>query len=150
MKCPFCDSSDTRVLDSRVAFNGLAVRRRRFCEKCKTRFSTWEERELVNFTVIKKGGSKEPYSREKLESGLHKALEKRPISEEEFQELVLSVERDISHGRKGEVPSNFIGKIILTRLKKFDPVAYLRFASVYLDFKSIKGFDREIKKFIKR
>ncbi len=150
MKCPFCSSTDTRVLDSRSAFEGLAIRRRRFCSKCETRFSTWEERELANFLVIKKNGGKEPYSREKLEVGLRKALEKRPISGEEFQELVLSIERDISHGRKKEIPSNLIGKTTLLRLKKIDPVAYLRFASVYLDFKSIKGFDREIKKLIKR
>lgn len=100
--------------------------------------------------VLKKGGWKEPYRREKLESGIRKALEKRPIPEEKIQEMILRIEQDITRGKAQEILSNLIGKTILKYLKNLDLVAYLRFASVYLDFKSLKGFDKEIKKLIKR
>ena len=146
MKCPVCHYQDTKVLDSRVASDGSSIRRRRECLKCGFRFSTYEEIEILDLTVIKRDGSKEVYDKDKLVRGLKKALEKRPITEEKFKQLVNSVERDIQALRKNEVTSNQIGQIVMKYLRKVDQVAYIRFASVYQSFKDLQTFQRELNK----
>ncbi|HLC99536.1 MAG TPA: transcriptional regulator NrdR [Patescibacteria group bacterium] len=146
MYCPFCGNKDTRVIDSRLVSDGGAIRRRRECEKCGERFSTYEEMVLLNITVVKRDGRKEAYDREKIEHGIKKAIEKRPISHEEFQNLINRIERDIQVLRKDEVKSIEIGAIVMKRMKEVDEVAYIRFASVYKSFKDVKSFERELKK----
>jgi transcriptional repressor NrdR len=140
MKCPICYHDDTKVIDSRVATDGLSIRRRRECEECGFRFSTFEEMEILDLSVLKRNNEKEAYSRDKLISGLKKALEKRPVSEDEFKKLVHNIERDIQQMRKSEVSSNDIGKIVMDHLKEADIVAYIRFASVYQSFKNAEDF----------
>ncbi|MEK7097271.1 MAG: transcriptional regulator NrdR, partial [Patescibacteria group bacterium] len=131
MRCPVCNHNDTKVVDSRVASDGLSIRRRRECLKCNFRFSTYEEIEILDLTVIKRDGKKEAYSKEKIVKGLKKALEKRPITEDNFKKLVNAIERDIQIIGKNEITSNQVGQIIMKHLKKIDQVAYIRFASVY-------------------
>ncbi len=140
MKCPICYHDDTKVIDSRVATDGLSIRRRRECEKCGFRFSTFEEMEILDLTVLKRNNEKETYSRDKLISGLKKALEKRPVSDDDFKKLVHNIERDIQQLRKSEVPSSEVGKIVMEHLKEMDIVAYIRFASVYQSFKDAEDF----------
>lgn len=147
MKCPACHHFDTKVIDSRVATDGITIRRRRQCQKCSFRFSTREEMELLDLTVIKRDGRKEAYSREKLAAGLRKALEKRPITADEFKKLVSNIEKDIQLKKKDEIKSSEIGEIVIKRLAKLDEVAYIRFASVYKSFKDVKTFQRELAKF---
>lgn len=144
MKCLVCPASDTRVTDSRLTAEGFAIRRRRECPKCGYRFSTYEEAEILNLSVIKRDGRKEPYDRDKLERGLRKALEKRPVTHDEFKKLVSRIERDIQHRQQPEVTSRFIGELVIKRLKKFDTVAYIRFASVYRSFADASAFRREL------
>ncbi|HOZ56200.1 MAG: Transcriptional repressor NrdR [Parcubacteria group bacterium ADurb.Bin316] len=146
MKCPVCHYQDTKVVDSRVATDGSSIRRRRECLKCGFRFSTYEEIEILDLTVIKRDGSKEVYDKDKLVRGLKKALEKRPITEEKFKQLVNSVERDIQALRKNEITSNQIGQIVMKYLRKVDQVAYIRFASVYQSFKDLQTFQKELDK----
>jgi len=146
MKCPVCHYQDTKVVDSRVASDGSSIRRRRECLKCGFRFSTYEEIEILDLSIIKRDGRKEAYDKDKLVRGLRKALEKRPITEEKFKQLVNSVERDIQALRKNEVTSNQIGQIIMKHLRKVDQVAYIRFASVYQSFKDVQTFQRELNK----
>jgi len=144
MKCPACYYLETKVIDSRVASDNLSIRRRRECLKCGFRFSTREEVEILNLAVVKREGHKEPYAREKLERGLKRALEKRPITNDDFKKLVNNVERDIQIKAKDEIKSSQIGEIIMKRLKKVDQVAYIRFASVYQSFKDAKTFQKEL------
>ena len=146
MKCPVCHYQDTKVVDSRVATDGSSIRRRRECLKCGFRFSTYEEIEILDLSVVKRDGRKEVYDKDKLVRGLKKALEKRPITEEKFKQLVNSVERDIQAIRKNEVTSGQIGQIIMKYLRKVDQVAYIRFASVYQSFKDLQTFQRELDK----
>lgn len=148
MKCPVCYYADTKVVDSRVASDGLSIRRRRECLKCGFRFSTYEEIEILDISIVKRDGHKEVYSREKIVRGLRKALEKRPITEEKFKKLVNSIERDIQVLRKNEITANQIGQIVMKNLKKTDQVAYIRFASVYQSFKDVQTFQRELNKLI--
>jgi transcriptional repressor NrdR len=122
------------------------VKRRRVCMHCKRRFTTYERVELFGLEVLKRSGEKEPYLRHKLELGLRKALEKRPVTEEQFQKLVSSIENDIFTLEKETVSSEQIGHIVLSHLREVDKVAYLRFASVHKDFKSPRAFEREIQK----
>src|SRR3989344_1956847 len=145
MKCPICHT-DTRVTNSRDADRGRAVKRRRWCTSCGRRFTTYERLELLGIEVLKRNGSKEQFSRHKLESGIRKALEKRPVSEEQLQKLVSSIENDIFNLQKVVVESSHIGQIALSHLKELDKVAYLRFASVYRNFRSPKAFEKEIRK----
>lgn len=145
MHCPFCNYFDTKVTDSRVAADGLSIRRRRECTKCGFRFSTVEEGEILDLTVIKRDGRREPYSKEKLEQGLKHALEKRPHTAEQFKGLVQRMERDIQRKRKVELTSRDIGELVMKRLKTFDQVAYIRFASVYRSFQDVSSFTRELK-----
>jgi transcriptional repressor NrdR len=149
MKCPSCHFSETKVLDSRSVSDGLAIRRRRECLKCGFRFSTYEEVEILNLTVIKRNGGKDNYSREKLESGLKKALEKRPVTGDEFKKLIGNIERDIQIRGKDEIKTSDIGEIVMKRLKKLDEVAYIRFASVYQSFRDAETFHKEINKLLR-
>lgn len=148
MKCPVCNYHDTKVVDSRVASDGLSIRRRRECLKCGFRFSTYEEVEILDLSVIKRDGRKEIYNREKLISGLKKSLEKRAITEEKFRKLINLVERDIQAQRVNEITSEQIGQIVMKHLKKMDQVAYIRFASVYQSFKDVQTFQKELEKLL--
>lgn len=150
MKCPACYHADTKVVDSRVASDGLSIRRRRECLKCGFRFSTYEEIEILDLTIVKRDGGKESYSREKMVKGLKKALEKRPITEENFKKLVHAIERDLQILRKNEITSGEVGQIVMKELKKVDQVAYIRFASVYESFKDAHTFKRELSKLLKK
>ena len=147
MHCPFCSKEDTKVIDSRVGSDGLSIRRRRECESCSSRFSTYEEVEILDLMVEKRDGRTEPYNREKLESGLHKALEKRPISHEEFRQMVSEIEQEIQRKvGSGKIESKEIGNIVVKKLKKHDQIAYIRFASVYRKFEDIEEFKKELQK----
>jgi transcriptional repressor NrdR len=148
MRCPVCNYKSTRVIDSRLLTDGMAVRRRRECEKekCGFRFSTVEEMELLDVAVIKRNGKREAYSREKVMSGLKKALEKRPYTEIQLSRLIHNIERDIQKVRGGEITSADIGEIVMKRIRLFDKVAYIRFASVYRSFEDLETFEKELEK----
>lgn len=146
MHCPVCDNQDTKVIDSRVSGDGLSIRRRRECVKCNYRFSTIEEGEIFDLTIIKRDGRKSPYLRDKLKKGLKRALEKRPTTEDNFKKLVGNIERDLQKKRKREITSKEVGEIVMKRLKRFDKVAYIRFASVYRSFEDVKTFQKELAK----
>src|SRR3989344_6001154 len=139
MHCPYCNYFDTKVTDSRVAADGLSIRRRRECTKCGFRFSTVEQGEILELTVIKRDGRREPYSKEKLAQGLKHSLEKRPYTAEQFTALVQKIERDIQRKRKTELTTREIGELVMKHLKRFDQVAYIRFASVYRSFQDVAG-----------
>ncbi|MEK7496879.1 MAG: transcriptional regulator NrdR [Patescibacteria group bacterium] len=144
MHCPVCNYYDTKVLDSRVVEAGLGIRRRRECGKCSFRFSTQEECEVLDLTIVKRDGRREPYSKEKLALGLKHSLEKRPYTAEQFRGLAQKIERDIQRRRKDEVTSGEVGEIVMKHLRKFDQVAFIRFASVYRQFEDVTGFSREL------
>ena len=147
MRCPYCSHEETKVIDSRVASDGLSIRRRRECLKCNYRFSTYEEVEILDLQVLKRDGTIQSYVREKLEGGLRKALEKRPISAEEFKHLVSEIEQDIQKKMAdSRIESKEIGNIVVRKLKKYDQIAYLRFASVYRQFADIEEFKKELQK----
>jgi len=145
MKCPVCYHDETKVVDSRAANEDLSIRRRRECLSCGFRFSTYEEMEILDLTVIKRDGAKEGYSRDKIVRGLHRALEKRPITEDDFKRLINLIERDLQSLKRNELSSDEVGKIVLDRLREFDQVAYIRFASVYKSFEDIASFRQELK-----
>ena len=149
MRCPVCYYEDSKVIDSRVASDGLSIRRRRECLKCGFRFSTYEEVEILDLVVVKRDGRKESYSREKVVKGLKRALEKRPVTEDNFKKLINLIERDLQILRKNEVMADQIGQIVMKNLKRFDQVAYIRFASVYESFKDAHEFRRELNKLLK-
>lgn len=144
MFCPVCSHEDTKVVDSRLTGEGSAIRRRRECEDCGYRFSTNEEVELLDLTVVKRNGKREAYSRDKMEHGLKKALEKRPVTDASFRTLVHEIERDIQRKKANELTSADIGEIVMNRMKSFDKVAYIRFASVYRQFEDVESFVREL------
>ncbi|NTU99275.1 transcriptional repressor NrdR [Candidatus Falkowbacteria bacterium] len=146
MKCPVCYFQDTKVVDSRVASDGFSIRRRRECLKCGFRFSTYEELEILELTVVKRDGRREPYSRDKMTRGLKRALEKRPITDETFKKLIHLIERDLQVLKKEEVTSDQIGASVMKQLKKVDKVAYIRYASVYQSFKDLTEFKKELNK----
>ncbi len=150
MHCPICNYSDTKVIDSRPVQDGFSIRRRRECIKCQCRFSTYEEMELLGITVVKSDGRKEGYSREKLVRGLKKALEKRSYAQEKFQKLVATIERAIQSVKKSEITSEKIGLIVMKHLKKFDKVAFIRFASIYESFDDVDSFREVIDELTKR
>ena len=149
MKCPICYFDDTKVVDSRVAADGLSIRRRRECLKCNFRFSTYEEVELLDLAIIKRDGRRESYSREKLVGGLKKSFEKRPITEDDFKKLIHSIEREIQRLKKNEITSHQVGAVVMKQLKKVDQVAYIRYASVYESFKDAQEFRKELNKLIR-
>lgn len=144
MNCPFCNNTETKVVDSRETNEGKITRRRRECEKCNTRFSTYEEVELLRLSVVKKNGEKVDYDKNKIETGIRRALVKRPISEEKIAKLLGDIEYGIRALEKAEVTTREIGKIVLKKLKELDEVAYVRFASVYKSFGSIESFKKEL------
>jgi len=150
MNCPVCKSKDTKVVDSRISSDGLSIRRRRECEKCNYRFSTIEEVELLDLTVVKGDGRREAYSRDKVVRGLMKALEKRSFTDAAFKKLVHNIERDIQKKKRGELTSQEIGEAVINRLKSFDKVAYIRFASVYRQFEDVQTFQKELNKLLKK
>lgn len=150
MKCQVCLTPDTKVTDSRLTSDGFGIRRRRECVACGYRFSTYEEGEILNLAVLKRDGRRESYSKEKLEAGLRKALEKRPVTHDDFQKLVNQIQRDLQSLQRAEVTSKMIGEIVMKRLKRFDSVAYIRFASVYRAFQDVATFQRELKKLKKQ
>lgn len=146
MRCPICNHKDTKVIDSRMSTDGASVRRRRECDKCGFRFSTLEEVELLDITIIKRDGRRENYVREKLVRGLEKALEKRPYTDERFNQLVRKIERDIQKKKGGQLTSEEVGEMVMKHLQRFDTVAYIRFASVYRQFEDAKTFETELAK----
>jgi transcriptional repressor NrdR len=146
MVCPFCSHIETKVIDSRESSDGKVIRRRRECLKCQKRFSTYEQLELLNFIVVKKDGRKEEYKREKLEEGLKKSLEKRPVEDKKIEELIDEIEYKLHQKGNCEISSKEIGSLVLERLKAVDDVAYLRFASVYKSFGSAESFKKEAEK----
>lgn len=143
MKCPKCKAAETRVIDSRVIEEGYTVRRRRECGNCGYRFTTYEKLEL-DLIVVKKDGRREPYSREKLLIGIRKACHKRPISENLIKKFVEELELDLIQRGEKEIPSNYIGERVMEALKRWDKVAYIRFASVYKEFKDVDEFLTQI------
>lgn len=146
MKCPFCASDNNQVLESRVVDDGNAVRRRRECGKCGKRFTTYEKVKGTVLWVVKKDGKRESFDSEKVKRGILRAVEKRPISLDLVEDIVEQVEREMLRKEKEEVSSRVIGRAVLRRLKKIDKVAWLRFASVYLEFEDFKDFEKAIDK----
>lgn len=149
MKCPYCGNADTKVLDKRETEADSVTRRRRECLSCAKRFTTYERIESVVLIVIKKDGKREQYDRIKLEKGILKACEKRPVGAEQIKEMVSEIESIIRNKDTTEVPSSFIGRLVMSRLKKADKIAYIRFASVYKDFKDPEEFQEELKRLVK-
>lgn len=145
MYCPVCNSEETKVIDSRMTQDGVAIRRRRECVKCAYRFSTVEEMELLDIVVVKRDGRREAYSRNKLENGIKQSLIKRSYTEEKFDRLIHSLERDIQKKKKREITSQELGELVMKHLKKFDKVAYIRFASIYRAFADVDTFEHEIR-----
>ncbi|MFC1805055.1 transcriptional regulator NrdR [Candidatus Omnitrophota bacterium] len=145
MKCPFCGYKEDKVVDSRATVEESAVRRRRECLKCGKRFTTYEYIEEVSLMVIKKDGRREPFDRKKLLAGITKACEKRPVGIEKMEEIVAQVERAIQRRSDREVPAERIGELVIDKLKILDDVAYVRFASVYRQFKDVSQFMEELK-----
>lgn len=150
MNCPICNKKDTKVIDSRLIGEGFSIRRRRACDKCSYRFSTIEEIEILDLVVIKRDGRRENYSRDKMIRGLRTSLEKRPYLEDEFQKLVRDIERDIQKINQNEITSKDIGEIVMKKIKSFDQVAYIRYASVYRSFKDVKTFQAELNRLLKQ
>lgn len=146
MKCPFCGAPETGVVESRTSEEGEAIRRRRVCNKCDKRFTTYERLQSSALWVIKKDGRREPFNRAKLRAGILKALEKRPVSIEVVDEIVEEVEREMMRKQKEEVSSRVVGNALARRLMKIDKVAWLRFASVYLEFEDLTDFEKAIEK----
>jgi transcriptional repressor NrdR len=150
VRCPFCQSDETKVLDSRQIEGGTAIRRRRECDVCAKRFTTYEKYEEFQLIVVKKDGRREPFSRQKLLSGLLKACEKRPVSMEQLENIVSDIERQLRDINDREVPSQLIGEAVIDKLFATDEIAYIRFASVYRQFKDIQKFMEELNELVKR
>lgn len=147
MNCPKCLNVDTKVVDSRPVEELAAIRRRRECEKCEFRFSTYEQIEILDLTVIKRDGTRQLYAREKLERGLRRAFEKRDHTDQTFKKVISAVEQEIQKKAvTGEISSNTIGEIVMRAIRKIDKVAYIRFASVYRQFEDIEEFKEAILK----
>ncbi len=149
MKCPFCSSSENKVVDSRLAKGDSAIRRRRECLECKSRFTTYERVEELELLVVKKGGVRETFDRMKIVSGMLKACEKRPISADVIEEFVTDLERELQERGEREVDSREIGERVINKLYDIDEVAYVRFASVYRSFKDVNQFMDELKDLLK-
>lgn len=150
MRCPVCNHDDVSVVDTRSAEDEMSVRRRRECEKCQYRFSTIEEIELLDIIVVKRDGARQSYMREKIEDGIRRSLTKRPYTQEKFHRLIHAIERDIQKKRRREIASREIGELVMKHLHSFDKVAYIRFASVYRDFKDVKTFEKELQRLSRR
>ena len=141
MRCPFCGHDDSQVKDSRPTEDGSAVRRRRFCPACGARWTTFERMQLRELVVVKKDGEKIPFDREKLSKSLHIALRKRPIDEDRIERIVNSIQRRLETLGENEIPSKVIGEMVMENLANLDQVAYVRFASVYRNFREAKDFE---------
>lgn len=148
MKCPFCGEEDTRVIDSRPADDGNSIRRRRQCDKCTKRFTTYEKVEAIPLVVIKKDLTREPYDRSKIERGVFRSCHKRPISVTQMNTMIDKIEADIFNLEAKEVTSNYIGELVMNHLEDLDAVAYVRFASIYREFKDVSTFMDELKKIL--
>lgn len=145
MKCPFCSHENTRVIDSRPAEDNNSIRRRRVCDECGKRFTTYEKIETIPLIIIKKDDNREAYDRMKIEAGVLRACHKRPVSANQISQLVDEVELEIFNREEKEIPSAVIGEMVMDKLKEMDAVAYVRFASVYREFKDINTFMDELK-----
>ena len=148
MKCPYCSSENTRVIDSRPADDNSSIRRRRLCDECGKRFTTYEKVETIPLIVIKKDNNREQYDRSKIEAGILRACHKRPISADQINRLVDEIETEIFNREEKEVSSSLIAEIVMDKLKDLEAVAYVRFASVYREFKDINTFMNELKKIL--
>ena len=146
MKCPYCSSDNTRVIDSRPAEDNNSIRRRRLCDECGKRFTTYEKVETIPLIVIKKDNNREQYDRSKIEAGILRACHKRPISADQINCLVDDIETEIFNREEKEISSSVIGEIVMDKLKDLEAVAYVRFASVYREFKDVNTFMDELKK----
>lgn len=149
MKCPYCDYSETKVIDSRPTEDSTSIRRRRECLRCQKRFTTYEKVEDIPVFVIKKDGKREPFDKRKILNGILKACEKRPVSILQIESVVDEIEKQVNNTMKQEVPSSLIGEFVMQKLKELDDVAYVRFASVYRQFKDINTFMEELQKILK-
>ena len=146
MHCPFCGADDTKVIDSRLVADGDSVRRRRECQTCGERYTTFETAELVMPRVVKSDGTREPFNEDKLRRGLQRALEKRPVSIEQIETALTRITHRLRSTGERELQSRAVGEEVMQELRKIDGVAYVRFASVYLDFKDVKEFQQEIRR----
>lgn len=146
MKCPFCGHENTRVIDSRPAEENNSIRRRRVCDECDKRFTTYEKVETIPLIIIKKDNNRETYDRAKIEAGILRACHKRPVSANQISKLVEEVETQIFNMEEKEISSSKIGELVMSKLKDMDAVAYVRFASVYREFKDVNTFMDELKK----
>ena len=146
MKCPYCGHENTRVIDSRPAEDNNSIRRRRVCDECDKRFTTYEKVETIPLIIIKKDNNRETYDRSKIEAGVLRACHKRPISANQIKQLVDEVETEIFSKEEKEISSRVIGELVMNKLKDLEAVAYVRFASVYREFKDINTFMDELKK----
>ena len=148
MKCPYCSSENTRVIDSRPADDNNSIRRRRLCDACGKRFTTYEKVETIPLIIVKKDNNREPYDRAKIEGGVLRACHKLPISVAQMNQLIDDVETEIFNREEKEIPSIVIGELIMDKLKELNAVAYVRFASVYREFKDVETFMNELKKML--
>ena len=146
MKCPYCSSDNTRVIDSRPAEDNCSIRRRRLCDDCSKRFTTYEKVETIPLIIIKKDNTREQYNRSKIEDGVLRACHKCPVSVNQINELIDGVETEIFNREEKEIPSSVIGELVMDKLKDLEAVAYVRFASVYREFKDVNTFVEELKK----
>jgi transcriptional repressor NrdR len=149
MKCPYCEHSESKVIDSRESKNGLRIRRRRECLACKKRFTTYEKVEEIPYMIIKKDGQRQPFDSQKLLRGLLKACEKRPVPLVKLEEIVEEVESMLQEQSEKEMKASVIGKFMMKRLKVLDKVAYVRFASVYREFKDVAEFKQELESLLR-
>ena len=148
MRCPYCEAPDTKVVDSRPTEDGKAIRRRRECNACGKRFTTYEKVEEMLFMVVKRDGSREAFDRNKILNGIIRACEKRPVSMDQMEAVVDDIERGLNNMMEKEISSTFIGEVVMDHLKELDEVAYVRFASVYRQFKDVSTFVAEIEKLL--
>ena len=144
MRCPFCSTEETKVIDSRLVSDGFQVRRRRECGQCHERFTTFETAELIVPKIIKNNGNREPFNEDKLRRGIQHALEKRPVSPDDVEKAISRIIHQLRATGEREVPSKLVGTLVMDELKNLDKVAYIRFASVYLSFDDINEFSQEI------
>lgn len=150
MKCPYCGHSETRVIDKREPEDRKTVRRRRECTKCGKRFTTYERVETLDILVIKKDGLREPFDRDKIRSGIVKACIKRPVTAQQIDKIVDEIEAEVRLRPEKEITSKKIGEMVISKLKKFDKVAYVRFASIYREFTDLRDFQKALKELLKK
>ena len=150
MRCPYCGSEDTRVSDSRPVEENNSIRRRRVCDSCKRRLTTYEKIETIPMVVVKKDNNREPYDRQKIEGGILRACHKRPVSVNQIKRVVDEIEKEIFDREEKEISSSEIGELVIKRVHSLDPVAYVRFASVYREFKDVSTFMDELGKLLEQ